>query len=456
MQYFQSINPFTQETLQKFPIEETKQVNQKINQAWEAYQQNKAQALTHRCKAVEKLGSLLRAQTEDLAPLLTREMGKPLAEAESELEKCAWLCDYYAEQADAFLAPRSENTDALKSYVRYDPLGVVLAVMPWNFPFWQVFRCAVPAYLAGNTVLLKHAENVQGCAQALEQLFSQAGLGNHALQNICIAVEQIEEVVAHPKVRAVSLTGSLRAGRSLAAVAGKHLKPQVLELGGSNAFVIFEDAPLEKAAELALNARMMNNAQSCIAAKRFLVHEAVADAFTELLKKKIAGLKMGNPMDREIDLGPLARVDLAEQLADQVERATQAGAQLLIGGKRHDAFYEPTLLTQVGPENPAFQEELFGPVFSLTMFKTAQEAVDLVNQSDYGLGVSLITKNLERAKGLIPAFEDGAVFINDLVKSHPHLPFGGTKHSGYGRELSREGIRAFTNVKTVAVKNSLS
>jgi succinate-semialdehyde dehydrogenase/glutarate-semialdehyde dehydrogenase len=455
MENFVSINPHTLEEIKQYPLHSEETQKKILVRARQAYQQNASLKVTERVAPILQLATLLEAQGNDLAHLLTLEMGKPLAQAKAEIEKCAWLCRYYAKHAPEFLAPRTEKTDAHESYVRYDPLGVVLAIMPWNFPFWQVVRCAVPAILAGNSVILKHAENVQGCAEALEKLFAEAGGVPRVLQNIRVSVKDIEKILAHQHVKAVSLTGSVSAGKSVAALAGKYLKPQILELGGSNAMVVFEDAPLEQVVDLAISARLMNNGQSCIAAKRFLLHQAIAENFTALLLEKLAAVPTGNPFTAETEVGPLARVDLAEKLEEQVQRALKAGATLQFGGKRQQAFYEPTVLTKVEPGNPAFKEELFGPVFSITVFKTEAEAVNLVNQSDFGLGVSLLTNNVARAKALIHQLEEGAVFINEMVKSHPHLPFGGTKNSGYGRELSREGARAFTNVKTVYQKNSL-
>lgn len=455
MDHLTSINPYTLEEIKRYPLLSNQAVEGAIGKAWQRFQEIDQKAYPDRAEKLKKLARGLRDLAEEDAALLTREMGKILEEAEGELKKCAWLCDYYAEYGAQFLADRSVKTEALETWVRYEGLGPILAIMPWNFPFWQVFRFAAPALMAGNVVLLKHAPNVQGCALAIEKLFHQAGFGPGDFQNLCIAEEQTEQLIAHPKIRGLTLTGSVDAGRAVAEQSGKHLKPIVLELGGSNAFVVFEDADLEKAIALGLSARLQNSGQSCIAAKRFLIPDKYYERFRDALIEQLKTYQTGNPLDPKTDIGPLARVDLAEHLADQVARSQAAGAQLVYGGQRDGAMFQPTVLTEVQPGMPAFDEELFGPVIALIRYQDEAQALHYVNASSFGLGVSLITKDPDKARAWIPKIEDGAVFVNEMVKSDPRLPFGGTKQSGYGRELSQEGIRSFVNVKTVYLDHQL-
>ena len=378
-------------------------------------------------------------------------MHKPISQAIAEVEKCALLCNYYYENAETFLATKHIKTEASESFVTYEPLGVILGVMPWNFPFWQVFRFAVPTLIAGNTVLVKHASNVPKSAQLIQEIFEQAGFPKGCYQDLPIPSSKVANIIANPIIKAVSLTGSEQAGIAVATEAGKHLKKCVLELGGSNAFVILEDANLEKAVATAVNARMQNAGQSCIAAKRFLVHENIADAFVDKFKVAIKNLKTGNPLDKETQIGSLARVDLAEELEVQVQKSIEMGAKLVVGGNRKDAFYEPTILTNITTEMPVFNEVTFGPVAAIITFKTLEEAIELSNQSEFGLGVSIFTQNIDFIKTKISVFNEGAVFINEMVKSDPRLPFGGIKKSGYGRELAEDGIKEFVNVKTVVI-----
>ncbi|MDR9374382.1 MAG: NAD-dependent succinate-semialdehyde dehydrogenase [Schleiferiaceae bacterium] len=449
MESLKSINPYTQEEIAHYePLSEAAW-RQRVAASETCFADYQHSSWSDRSLYLKRLAQLLESEGAEHAPLLSREMGKPVREARAELEKCAWVCRYYAEEGPRHLAGRTERTEAESSYVRYDPLGPILAIMPWNYPFWQVFRFAAPALMAGNVALLKHAPNVQGCAHLLEALFRKAGFPEGAFQNLALRQDQVAQVLAEPAVKAVSLTGSVGAGRAVAAEAGKHLKPTVLELGGSNAFILFPDADLAQAADLAVDARMKNNAQSCIAAKRFIVPEGRASDFAEAMVERLQKLKKGNPLEESTDLGPLARVDLAKNLEDQVIRSQQAGAHLYWGGGREGAFYHPAVLTGVRPGMPAFEEELFGPVVAIMEAPDVDQAIALSNKSVYGLGVSLITRAPQVAEKYVPLIEDGAVFINEAVKSDPRLPFGGTKQSGYGRELSREGIRAFCNVKTV-------
>jgi succinate-semialdehyde dehydrogenase/glutarate-semialdehyde dehydrogenase len=386
------------------------------------------------------------------ATVITSEMQKPIAQAIAEVEKCALLCTYYFENASSFLTAKTIKTEASESFVTFEPLGVILGIMPWNFPFWQVFRFAIPALVSGNTVVVKHASNVPKCAQLLQDLFEETGFPLGCYQNLALSSAEVAAVIAHPIVKAVSLTGSEFAGKAVAAIAGKHLKKCVLELGGNNAFIVLEDADLKAAVAIAVNARMQNAGQSCIAAKRFLVHESIADAFIFQFKAALQNLKTGDVFDKATQIGPLARLDLATALDNQVQKSIAMGAQLILGGIRDGAFYAPTLLTKVTPQMPVFTEETFGPVAAITTFSNLDEAIALSNQSNFGLGVSIFTQDIAKIKTKIAAFNEGAVFINEMVKSDPRLPFGGVKNSGYGRELAEEGLKEFVNTKAVFIK----
>ncbi len=408
-------------------------------------------SIQNRISFLPQLSKLLLENKEEYATCITTEMHKPISQAIAEVEKCALLCNYYYENAESFLFTKNIKTEATESFVTYEPLGVILGVMPWNFPFWQVFRFAVPTIIAGNTVIVKHASNVPKSAKLIQSIFEQAGFPNGCYQDLPIPSSEVAKVIANPIIKAVSLTGSEQAGIAVATEAGKHLKKCVLELGGSNAFIILEDANLEKTVEIAVNARMQNAGQSCIAAKRFLVHENIAEEFLTKFKVAIQNIKTGNPLDKETQIGSLARVDLAEELEIQVQKSIQMGAMLLVGGNRKDAFYEPTILTKVTTEMPVFNEETFGPVAAIIIFKTIEETIELSNQSEFGLGVSIFTQDIDFIKTKISAFNEGAVFINEMVKSDPRLPFGGIKKSGYGRELAEDGIKEFVNVKTVVI-----
>jgi len=408
-------------------------------------------SISKRVTYLQNLQRVLLKNKEAYARLITTEMHKPITQAIAEVEKCALLCDYYLENAVPFLEPKKIKTENSESYVSYEPLGVILGVMPWNFPFWQVFRFAIPTLTAGNTIVVKHASNVPKCANIIQTIFEEAGFPKGCYQNLPIPSSKVAEVIANPIIKAISLTGSEQAGIAVASEAGKHLKKCVLELGGNNAFIILEDAHIEKAVATAVNARMQNAGQSCIAAKRFLVQESIHDVFVSQFKAAVEKLKLGDPLDNDTQIGSLARVDLAEELEIQVGKTIAMGAQLILGGKRNEAFFEPTILTQVTPEMPVFKEETFGPVAALTSFKTLDEAITLSNQSDFGLGVSIFTQNIDFIKTKISAFNEGAVFINEMVKSDPRLPFGGIKKSGYGRELAEDGIKEFVNIKTIVI-----
>jgi succinate-semialdehyde dehydrogenase / glutarate-semialdehyde dehydrogenase len=396
----------------------------------------------------------LKAERDRYARLMTEEMGKPIAQAEAEIEKCAWGCDYYAENAARFLAPEPTPTDATQSLVRFDPLGVILAVMPWNFPFWQVFRFAAPALMAGNVGLLKHASNVPRSALAIQEVFEAAGFPPHVFTTLLVSAATVESLIRHPDIAAATLTGSEAAGESVGATAGGALKKVVLELGGSDPFVVLTDADLDAAATTAVEARMINNGQSCIAAKRFIAVGEVADGLESRLRDRIAALKVGDPLDRTTQVGPLARPDLVRELDRQVKASVAAGARVVVGGAPipgPGAFYQPTLLADVRPGMPVFDEETFGPVAALSRAADESAAIALANQNRFGLGASLWTRDTARAEALAARIEAGLVFVNAMVKSDPRLPFGGVKRSGHGRELGEIGIREFVNVKSVWV-----
>ncbi len=382
---------------------------------------------------------------------MTREMGKPISQSRSELEKCAWLCDHYAENAASYLAPESIKTDYQKSYVSYEPLGVILAVMPWNYPFWQVMRFIVPALMAGNVGVLKHASSVMGCAEMIEELFLEAGFHQGCFQNLTVSSDPIEKIIKNPIIKAATLTGSKPAGSAVAGTAGSEIKKTVLELGGNNALVVLEDADFDQALETCITARYQNTGQSCIAGKRLLLHSTIADKFVELFTEKVKELKIGDPEDEDTYIGVMSRKDLAEELEELMNESIEKGAKLHYGGKRKDAYFEPTILTGVTSDMPVFREETFGPLMAVSTFDTEDEAIEMVNDSPFGLGASIFTKDTDKAEELSKRIKDGAVFINEKVTSHPALPFGGTGISGYGRELSHFGIREFVNIKTVVV-----
>ncbi|MDN3594096.1 NAD-dependent succinate-semialdehyde dehydrogenase [Zunongwangia endophytica] len=444
-----SKNPYTGEVVEEFKEYTKEEVNAAIERAdnrfktWRKVSYDEKRDLM--LNAAKELRENQRAYAEDI----TTEMGKPISQAMAEIEKCAWVCEYYAENAKDHLANETIETDAQKSYVSYEPIGVVLAIMPWNYPFWQAFRYAVPALMAGNIGLLKHASNVMRSANNIQKVFENAGFPKDCFQNLVISSSKIDDILKDDRVKAVTLTGSKPAGSAVASTAGSKIKKSVLELGGSNALVVFKDANIQKTVETCVQARYQNTGQSCIAGKRLLLHESIEDQFMEEFVKQVKDLKSGDPMDEDTYIGTLAREDLAEDLEAQVKDSVEKGAKIVLGGKRNKAYYEPTILTNVTKGMRVFDEETFGPAISVTTFKENQEAIDLVNYSDFGLGVSIFTEDFDFAEGIISEFEDGAVFVNELVKSDPRLPFGGTKISGYGRELSSHGIQEFVNRKTV-------
>src|SRR4051812_40555970 len=450
-----SLNPFTEEVFAEYPDHTPQQVEQLLERAEAGFSQWKNFSFDQRGELLRRVGELLVEQKSDLATLMVREMGKTIAGAESEIEKCASACDYFANHAARLLAIEEVATDATRSYVRFDPLGPILAIMPWNFPFWQVFRFAAPSLMAGNVAVLKHAWNVPGGGLAIERIFREAGFPQGVFTNLLLDNDAAEALIAHPKIRAVTLTGSERAGKAVGSAAGRVIKKSVLELGGSDPFIVCPDVNVAATAAAAAGARNINAGQSCIAAKRFIVHESIADEFERLFADRMASLRLGDPMDPKTDIGPLARADLRDNLDGQVKRSVAAGAKLMVGGKRPSMrgfFYPPTVLVNVRPGMPAFDEETFGPVAAVTRVKNMNEAVQLANLSRYGLGASIWTRDIAQAEKLAAQIESGCVFINGAVKSDPRLPFGGVKNSGYGRELAEVGIREFVNIKSVWIK----
>jgi succinate-semialdehyde dehydrogenase / glutarate-semialdehyde dehydrogenase len=459
---FRSINPATGELVKDHDPHDSAAVDRALSAAAKAFPAWRERSFAERAEVLRSAARVLEERQDEWAELMTREMGKPIAQARSEIEKCAWACEYFADHAKNFLSPESIRTDASRSGVRYDPIGPVLAVMPWNFPFWQVFRFAAPALMAGNVGLLKHAENVSGCCLAIEEVFREAGLPDGCFTSLLIGHEEVERMIGHDTVRAVTLTGSVKAGKAVAATAGKHLKKTVLELGGSDPFIVLADSDpdwIDQVGEHATQARTINSGESCIAAKRFFPVGDVADAFEEAFVRHMEALTVGDPMDPETEVGPMAREDLLESLHDQMERSLEAGATLATGGERIDPlgdgkgfFYAPTVLTGVEPGMAAFDEETFGPLAAVTRARDADHAVELANRSEYGLGASVWTEDTAAAEALVPRIDSGCLFVNGIVKSDPRLPFGGVKHSGYGRELSAFGIREFVNVKSYWIK----
>jgi len=452
---YTSINPATGERLREYPNWSAVEIENALSVVSNAALAWQATCIDERCALMSRAAEVLRGRRDELAELITQEMGKLFKEAQGEIDKCAWVCDYYADNGPSFLADEAIDTDAGKSLVAYQPLGTVLAVMPWNFPFWQVFRFAAPALVAGNTGVLKHASNVPQCALAIEAVFCEAGFPDGVFRTLMIGAAQVKGVIEDPRIHAVTLTGSEPAGREVAATAGAMLKKSVLELGGSDAFVVLEDADLAWAVQQAVASRYLNVGQSCIAAKRFIVVDAVADAFLERFKTAVETLVPGDPMAEATTLAPMARTDLRDALHRQVEASIAAGAKLVTGGhplEGRGAFYAATILDQVQPGQPAYSEELFGPVAIVIRAHNEADALRIANDSAFGLGSSVWTADSARGEKLARQIEAGCCFVNGMVKSDPRLPFGGIKHSGYGRELSHHGIREFVNAKTLWIR----
>jgi len=451
-----AVNPATGKVLKEYSEMTASEVVEQIDRTQAAYLSWRQTPSGFRSGLLEEAGLILRMQKEVLASLMTEEMGKPIVEARGEIEKCAWVCDFYAENTRDFLAPEMVETTASKSFVTFQPLGIVLAIMPWNFPFWQVFRFGAPALMAGNAVLLKHAPGTPGCSIAIENLFLEAGFPVDLFKSLIVDVEQVESIIENPHVRAVTLTGSTRAGRAVARKAGEMLKKTVLELGGSDPYLILEDADFEAAVKACTFARLFNSGQVCIAAKRIIVLNSQKEQLQQALVSEMGSWRVGDPTKEETQIGPLARPDLRETLHRQVSESIEKGAKLLLGGEIPDGpgnYYPVTILTDVTPGMPVYEEEIFGPVASIIGVEDESEAIKVANDTSYGLGAAVFTNDLQRGEKIaVEKLEAGACFVNDFVRSDPRLPFGGVKDSGYGRELSVFGIREFVNIKTVYIK----
>jgi succinate-semialdehyde dehydrogenase / glutarate-semialdehyde dehydrogenase len=451
--HLESINPSNGELLERFPVWSSDKLDEVIAQvAAQNVLWGGTVSISQRAVILRKVAEILSNRRDELARMMALEMGKPIGAGQAEVEKCAWVCDYYAEHAKEFLADEIIQTDASKSFIRYQPLGTVLAVMPWNYPLWQFFRFGAPALMAGNTIVLKHASNVTLCAIEIEKILLEAGLQENVFRTLLITSKQVNHVINSPHVSAVTLTGSEGAGRAVGEAAGKALKPSVLELGGSDPFIVLEDANIKDAAQTGTLARTLNAGQSCIAAKRFIIETNIYEQFMDAFLSRMKDVVVGDPLNSDTQVGPLARHDLRDELHMQVESSIKAGAELMLGGEIPSglgAFYPVTVLANVKPGMPAYDEEMFGPVAACIRVKDQEEAIRVANDTKFGLGASLWTTNLEAAYKLVNRIESGAVFINGLVKSDPRLPFGGIKASGYGRELSAQGIREFVNIKTV-------
>ncbi len=449
----QSKNPATEEVLKSFPEISSAELEEKVALADDAFKSWKNTSFTERAELMRKLGVYLRAHAEDFSKLQMLEMGKTMKSGPGGLEKCGMLCDYYADNAESILKNEMLKTDKKEQYVEFDPFGIILGIMPWNFPYWQVYRYAVPAIMAGNVCLLKHASNVPQCAESIEESFRAAGFPKGVFQNLLLPASRVEALIRDNRIAAISLTGSEKAGSEVARVAGEEIKKCVLELGGSDPFIVFADADLDKAARLAVQARLQANVgQSCISAKRFIVEEDIRDNFTQKVVEEFSKLKIGDPSEKETDIGPLASEQILHDVEKQVEQSVSKGAKIVYGGKRKDGkgyFYLPTVLSGVKKGMSVYDEEVFGPVMPIISFKTEQEAIGVANDTRYGLGASIFTSDMARAKRIIPLIEAGNVCVNDFVKSDPRAPFGGVKKSGFGRELGSYGIKEFVNIKNV-------
>ncbi len=451
-----TVNPATGETLQTFEAHSDDQIEERLRLAAAAFHQHRRSPFAVRAEKMMRAAEILETEKERFGRLMTTEMGKPLKSAMEEAAKCAWVCRYYAETAEQMLADKIVETNATLSFIRYQPLGVVLAVMPWNFPFWQVFRFAAPALMSGNCGLLKHASNVPQCALAIEEIIHRAGFAEGAFQTLLVGSDKVQTIIDDPRVAAVTLTGSEPAGRSVGSQAGKQIKKSVLELGGSDPFIVMPSADLDEAVKTAVKARTINNGQSCIAAKRFILAEDIADEFERRFVRSMQSLKVGDPMDETTDIGPLATADILSDLDEQVRKSVTAGARILTGGhklERAGYYYAPTVLTDIPEDSPAYREELFGPVASLFRARDVKDAIRIANDTNFGLGSSAWTNDERERARFIDELEAGSVFINGMVASDPRLPFGGVKHSGYGRELNLHGIHEFLNIKTVWIKD---
>jgi succinate-semialdehyde dehydrogenase/glutarate-semialdehyde dehydrogenase len=453
-----TINPATGEPIAEYPVMPVGEIDSLLRKVDADFRRWRLTGQAERRRLMKRAASLLREKQAEHGRLISLEMGKPLGQAMAEVNKCALVCDYFADNAEGFLHPEESALDGARGVVKFDPLGVILGVMPWNFPYWQVLRFAAPAIMAGNGIVVKHAPNVTGCSIAIEKLFREAGFPEHLYRAVHVALDDVDRLtgfmIEHPAVRAVSVTGSTAAGRAVAAKAGRAIKRSVLELGGSDPYIVLDDADLRQAVEICVAGRLLNSGQSCIAAKRFVVHTSVVDGFTDMLVQKMRGAVMGDPFAEGVDVGPIARADLRDTVHSQVERSVNAGARLLCGGilpEGPGSFYPATVLAGVRKGMAAWEEEIFGPVATVIEVRDDDEAVDVANDSDYGLGSAVFSRTPERALAIAERLETGSCFINSMVRSDPRLPFGGVKLSGYGRELSHHGIREFVNIKTLYI-----
>ena len=455
--HLDSINPKNNYIISSWDILSDDEVSLRLEKANNAYLEWKNTQLSFRISCLDDISKLLKERSKEYGTLMSDEMGKPLSQGIAEIEKCAWLCDYYGQNASNFLSPKNIETDNYKSFISFQPIGLVLGVMPWNFPFWQVFRFAVPSLTVGNGAVLKHASNVQGCASAIENCFIDAGYYENIFSNLCIPGSRVNSVIKNPNIAAVTLTGSTPAGKAVAKKAGECLKKIVLELGGSDPYVIFDDADIDLAVDACIAGRILNTGQSCIAAKRLIVTKNNEAEFIERLKNKLSLKIMGDPLD-DVDIGPMVSMSAREEVNDQVQRTIEAGAMLIIGGKIPDSegsYYPLTMLSGVSSGMPAFDEEIFGPVFTVISAEDDGHAIELANQTEFGLGSAIFTQNIEKGEKIAKTkMQSGACFVNDFVKSDPRLPFGGIKMSGYGRELSDYGMMEFVNIKTIVVKST--
>jgi len=450
-----SINPYNNELIKNYAEFSFDKVDKEIESTHQEFLKWKDSSFDHRKMKMFELSETLLKNKKTYAKIISQEMGKPIGESLAEVEKSAWVCEYYAQNAEQMLEDEILESDASKSFVSFEPLGLILAVMPWNFPFWQVFRFAAPALMAGNAAVLKHASNVMGCAIAIEDSFLKAGFPEHLFKNLIIASDKVKTTIENKHIKATTLTGSEYAGSKVASVSGLELKKSVLELGGSDAFIVLEDADLVEATKWAVFSRMLNNGQSCIAAKRFILHQDIADEFITLVLQELETWNIGDPMETSTKVGPLARPDLLLDLQAQIEDALNKGAKILKGGNPIDRpgnYFEATIISDIHSDMKIYHEETFGPVFAIYRVKNSEEAIQLANDSKFGLGGSLWTQDLEKGVKLARQVESGAVFVNGMTKSDPRLPFGGIKKSGFGRELSHYGIKEFVNIKTIWIK----
>lgn len=444
-----SVNPFTNQVIKEYKQHTDKEVEERIILLQNNYNYWSKTVLHERSQFLEKVSQKLEEHKQELAKLMTLEMGKPISQSVAEVEKCMWVCNYFAQEGANFLERKNIQTEASESYVLYEPLGILLCIMPWNFPLWQFFRVFAPNVLLGNVILLKHASNVSGCSLMIDRIIEEANPTMKVMRSVLVSSDRVKNIIEHKHIKAVTLTGSEAAGRSVAAVAGAQLKKTVMELGGSNACIVFDDADLDRYVDEIVWSRFQNNGQSCIASKRFLVQQGIYNQFKERLLQKVKALVIENPMLEQTKLGPMASVALAIELENQLSESVSNGAKVLLGGKRKDAHFEATVVESSNLNVSIFEEETFGPLLALTPFNTIEEAIEISNASKYGLGASVYTQNKEIAQTMTHALHEGAVFINGMVKSDPRLPFGGIKNSGYGRELSSYALLEFANIKTI-------